>query len=880
VAGEKTNVKDRAPLLAPAKKLVNQLLWERGRPVYFGKAIAMKASIELLNGNVKKAKETIDEYLEQLVSIHNALLQHDPEGTQGLLKLSPLPLCLYMRAEMLWKEALNIASKKPRDDEAIKSLLFGEKKRNGRGRDGKGAFNFSINVFVKYPESSWAVPAGELSEEIKNFAVKEYGANIKTSISPEQMNRVRAMMFKSGDEKFATGKYAEAIADFMAALPRFPEGLLSISAIEKVITSYVKLAYAEKDEAKKLEYRLDADAVEGYLAERFAGNSEKSIMTAGGDAVLRIAAMEKEMGNLSRSDALYKMFFKNYNRHISADTVAAAMAGEKMKDKFFADAIALWQMIRKYYPKSMYYNSSLAHLATCYENLGERAKAIECMKQYAESIEVPIEKMQGRMQLALLYQKDGLDSINAASTNENKEVAAKMLRTGSAQLIRAIKQFSGFADEASTALANPGLSEADRKKYTDLREKALYFVGEFWSRLTKPEEKLPMFRKYAAENFEKYVAAYPNGQYAKWAYVKLGTIYTALSETEKAKEALTRLSKEFPDSQEAKNAKPRLAKALIEMGMKDEGTKIYGEMLSSDGKYSAIQFVRAGEALIDAGSWDLADRAFDKAIRIVGTNVAQRSTIGRARIGQAKALFKQKQYDSARENIDAFLEDKNMSRLSIAADANLLMVEVASEQGRAEKSNPALRKKHFNAAVGALKKVRNYWKGKSVSELDGLDIMSADIKIDQMHVEDALGDTKSALESCERAAATLMHLAQMRVPGPGAKVDKFTAEQMNVLEGCLSRMVPLYTRLATEDKSEDPRYRAGFVEKYGQVYLDLFPNGKNRTEIINCMNKAKPFVVREEKLGESAQPSAEDKTEAEKEVKTATEKNEKESVNE
>jgi hypothetical protein len=46
------------------------------------------------------------------------------------------------------------------------------------------------------------------------------------------------------------------------------------------------------------------------------------------------------------------------------------------------------------------------------------------------------------------------------------------------------------------------------------------------------------------------------------------------------------------------------------------------------------------------------------------------------------------------------------------------------------------------------------------------------------------------------------------------------------------------------------------------------------------MNKAKPFVVREEKLGESAQPSAEDKTEAEKEVKTATEKNEKESVNE
>lgn len=872
VAGERQNVKDRAPLLASARKLVNQLLWEAGRPVYFGKAIAMKASIELLNGNVKKAKETIDEYLDQLISIHNSLLQHDPEGRQGLLKLSPLPLCLYMRAEMLWKEAKNLSSKKPRDDEAVKSLLFGEKARNGRGRDGRGAFNYAINVFVKYPESSWALPAGELSEEIKAFAAKEYNANIKTSISPEQMTRVRAMMFKSGEEKFATGKYAEAIADFMTALPRFPEGLLSISAIEKIITSYVKLAAAEKDEIRKKEFRIDADAVEGYLAERFAGNPDKSIMTAGGDAILRVAAMEKELGNLSRSDALYKMFFKNYNRHITADTVAAAMAGEKMRAKFFEDAIALWQMIRKYYPKSMYYNSSLAHLSTCYENLGDREKAIENMKLYAESIDVPIEKMQGRMQLALLYQKSGVDMINAAATNGNREVAAKLLSSGSAQLVRAIKQFSGFADESAAALSQPGLSESDRNRYTDLREKSLYYVGEFWSRLTKPDEKLPTFRRYAADNFEKYVAAYPKGRYAKWAYMKLGTLYTALSETEKAKDALMRLSREFPDSQEAKNAKPRLARALVEMGMKDEGTKIYGEMLSSDGRYSAVQFVRAGEALIEAGSWDMADRAFDKAIRIVGTNVAQRSTVARARIGQAKALFKQKQYEAARENIDMFLEDKNMSRLSIAAQAHLLMVEVASEQGRAEKSNAQLRKRHFNAAVGSLKRVRNYWAKKSVAELDSLDLMSADIKIDQMHVEDSLGDTKSALESCERAAATLMHLAQMRVPADAAKASKLSAEEMKVLDGCLSRMIPLYARLATEDKSEDPRYRAGFVEKYGQIYLDLFPNGKNRTEIINCMNKVKPFVVREEKLGDSAESPAEDKP--------TTEKTEKESVNE
>ena len=29
------------------------------------------------------------------------------------------------------------------------------------------------------------------------------------------------------------------------------------------------------------------------------------------------------------------------------------------------------------------------------------------------------------------------------------------------------------------------------------------------------------------------------------------------------------------------------------------------------------------------------------------------------------------------------------------------------------------------------------------------------------------------------------------------------------------------------------------VVKYGQEYLDLFPNGKARTLVSNCMNKAK-----------------------------------------
>ena len=44
-------------------------------------------------------------------------------------------------------------------------------------------------------------------------------------------------------------------------------------------------------------------------------------------------------------------------------------------------------------------------------------------------------------------------------------------------------------------------------------------------------------------------------------------------------------------------------------------------------------------------------------------------------------------------------------------------------------------------------------------------------------------------------------------------------------------MVPLFSKLGAS--------QADRVMAFGQEYLDLFPNGKARTQIVNCMNQAK-----------------------------------------
>ena len=828
LAADQPDAKKRGQYLDPAKKIVDQLLWEMDRPVYFGRAIAMKANIELLKGDVAKAQQTINEYMEQLEQLHKQIVEFDPEGKEGLRKFSPMPLCRFMLAKMLWDEAQAEFRKPKRDDERVKSLLFGDRAGGSGRRNGLGAFNHAYNVFIQYPECTWASDAGAMSEKIREFAEKEYGAKIGVKISSEQIAKVRQMQFRSPAEKMAEDRTEEAIAEYLRVLGSYPEEKESVVAIEEVVRGYLDLLLANKGSERAEEWRIDADAIEGYLAERFSGHRDREVMTMAGDAVLRIAGMERQRGQLARADRLYRDFLTNYRRHVSAAATASSMLGEAIKAERWADAIGLCGLVQKYYTNSIYYAASYSQASYCHSKLDERAEAIAAMKKYVEVEQDGIMREQARMALAQMYQKEGFDILAGAETNETEEAVAAALRAGSAQIVRGIKEFRAFADKADKALANPSLTKADKAKYSLLKEQALFLVGDCWRRMTKPEEKLEGFRKNAAESYEKYLEAYPEGRYSTNAYVRLGTIYTALGDLERSKDALDRLSKKFPDSLEAKNAKPQLAKSLIEMGLRKEGTEIYAGMLRTDGAYTAGQFVNAGEALIEAKSWDLANDAFEKAVHKAGTNAYQ--TVARARIGQAKALYRRRAYAEARDAIDQFLDNERMSKMSIAVDAYRLLVEIASEQGRTEK-DAGLRGKHFGAAIGAVKKLRNYWKNKPQWEQDSVDLMSAEVKLRQMAAEEAMGLRDEASESGKKAAATLLAFLQSHGVDESHPADKMSAGELGNLERCYAMVVPLYSKLGSEF--------ADNVAKYGQEYLDLFPNGKARTDVQNAMNQAK-----------------------------------------
>ena len=125
-----------------------------------------------------------------------------------------------------------------------------------------------------------------------------------------------------------------------------------------------------------------------------------------------------------------------------------------------------------------------------------------------------------------------------------------------------------------------------------------------------------------------------------------------------------------------------------------------------------------------------------------------------------------------------------------------------------------------------------------------------------MKAEDAMELKEQAQETCATAAAKLQAFLQTRSPTPEHPIDKMSAGELANLERCYATMVPLFSHLGDE--------QADRVMKFGNEYLEYFPNGKARTEFVNCVNRAKSAAAANPNAGAAeAPPAAEEAPQAE-----------------
>lgn len=824
------SAKKRADYIAQATKIVDKLLWKNELIVHFGKAIAMKAHIAMLQGDMEKAQDLVNEFMPQLAQIHTSLLEQDPTGSKGYVRMSPMPECRYLLAQMLWDEAQKEAKSAKPDDAKILAALLGAKV--GGKRNGLGAFNHAVNVFMKYPESSIAASAGRVYEEIAAFVLQRFKKDLKAAVkvSPEHMKKVRRMQFDNAYATYKGNDMVKAIEAYTGLVEQFPDAEEIPGALSVLADANLTLWQSEKDAAKKSAFRAAADKAENDLAERFAATNDMRTRAAG-DEILRLAIKEREVGNVAREEELYKLYFAKFANHYNAAQRAWQLANQAYGKEDYEKAARYYEMVVTNYTTSPNVAASYQFLSLCAQKQNKLEDQMKWLRLFAETTKKVAERTTTFLQLGQMQQKAGFAAFDAAAETNDVEAATEIRKSAYRSVAGAIKDYRTASAEIKKELeSNVGLVKKDKDNFLLRREQAMFLEADGWQRLAWPEDKISAFRMQAVKAYDRYLEAYPKGQWGSIALVKIGTIYTAEKKMEESQKAFARLQEMFPESDEAKNSVPRLAKTLIEMGLRQEGVAQYKQMLeTTGGKYSSGQFLAAGDALLEAKGWDVAAEAYTKAIDLsknVENANARTAILARSMLGQAKAAVGQKLWAEAHQKLDQFVEKYAKNQLVV--DAYELIVEVASEEGRKEKDDE-MRKQYFNAAVRAIKKLRGH--RKTQAEIDILDLRSGDVLVSKMEAEEAMNLKEKAMETCGLAANAFQTFLMSHEPTAEHPAKDMTKSQLDNLERCYASALPLMAKLGKEQTE--------MILKYGATYMELFPDGKHKTAVQNAVNQAK-----------------------------------------
>jgi tetratricopeptide (TPR) repeat protein len=797
---------EKAALLKEAEGIIDKLLWKQD--IWFGKAIVMKAHIFLLRGDVRGAQELVENYMPQLKTIHDSLREQDRDGSLGQLRMSPMPQCRYLLAVLLMDEALAEVKKAGgANDERIKDLLLGERDPQTKVRKGNGAFNHFINVFIRFPESQWAAEAGERSESIRKLFKDRYNGELRTPVTAEQMSKVRQIQFAGARMIFNQNRFKEAAEKYLLVLNQFPEVPESIPALGDLAISYIERSDKEPDAM------LMADTVTAHLSERFSSNPR--LMKDAGDQVRRIGEQFGEMKMEDKKRETYALFFRDYPAHYAAGQLIMSFGEREFLAKNTVGAMGYYKQIAERYTRSPYYLDALSRMAQIYKEEGDSTNEIALLDFTIAQLSKQ-ERPGNALAVACFRhaeaQRDyGVKLARSASAGEGGEAAQK---EAAAWLARAARSFGGVTRMLTEKASAYQSNDEEKRRNGQMREAALFAKAACLTQIAYPKEDVPAFRKEAIAAFEEYVRLYPKGRLAARAQLQVGTLYTLLQDVPNAQAALEKLSTSYAESEEAKNSVPMLAASLIEMGLRGEGVAKYRQMFAAGGTYTAGQYMAAARALEEAKEYDLSAQAYEKVLAAT----QELALVANAKLGRARALAGLKRYPEAHKALVEFIKDKELSKLMLAVDANLLLVEVAREEGRTEKDDVE-RTRLFNAAIDALKMVKKY--RKEPEELAALDLAAGEILLRKMEAEKGLGLAAQAAETRGKAIVAFQVMILNLNPG--------NIRLAASLEKAYFFCVPL---LLEHGKHRD-------AQEDCETYLRIFPDGRYQTDIQNWLNQAK-----------------------------------------
>ena len=852
---------DRIKLLKEGSKACQNILWEQD--LWFAKGVALLARIRVVEGDIEGAQKLVKSYLPTIKQIDEALMEQGRRENTDYSRLSPVAQCRFLTGEMLYNEAKKILNSIGEGGEltaeqraTVLELLVG--KQSGPEKT-TGAYQEFINVYVKYPGANDAPVAMASAEEIEDMLVtRGLVKSFKKNITPEQRAEVSKRQFENARVSFNEQNYAEAAERYVAILNQYPREIPdSINGLSELARSYIYLIDPEKPDTAINE--LYADATVGHLAETFCNGSG---MATAGDEVRRIADLwASEKGNVAKRDAIYdRYFFALYPDHTMAAPMLWANADRALKAEDLEGALAGFTRIANDYRKSTYANEALARIADIQKKRDDVEAEIAAYTELANRLEAtgkPSQRLIATRYQIASAQRGLVKSEDLRS--DDAEVSAAALRN----LATAAKSFQGVQkildDPAQAALYAP--TDEDKARNKKIREACYMGIASCYSSLaaikTLSEDKATQFRDLAIQSFEAVLKNFPETENGARILNQVGTLWTAAAakapdpETKKgfnkkADEAFSRLSKDYPESDEAKLALFMQGRALIELGFLNEGREKMAQMLHDANKYPPSQILAVGEALSNGRQSDLALQAYDNVL----ARAKEEGLLMRASLGRATVLAAQNKLEEAVADLQRFVETYPKSGFIL--DANLQLSRSAAKLAATTKDS-ADRTRLFNVSVKAMKDVRNYYNVKSA---DAEKRIRAAAEADPPETPDpedvaAVTGLSAKLAETDNDIGDILILESKAVAdsGDADAAEEFRNKAIGHFISIMEGFDPSATDAAERSPHVQKSFRTGIdlllqakeyadAANYAEMYLNAFPTGTYLSEIRAWYNEA------------------------------------------
>ncbi|MDI6773993.1 MAG: tetratricopeptide repeat protein [Verrucomicrobiota bacterium] len=734
----------RKAIFREVEKLLDEVLYGASTDLWFGKAMTMMAHMKVMENDVEGAMFQVENSWEQIVQLDGALRHEEQKQCVNLTKHSPLAQCRYLLGEMKLKEAQKLFPIKNDGDKEKAFNLLANKDEKGKGGD--GAYIHFMNVFYNYPSSTWAPDAMEKAGEARKL-LEELGATIALTIPPEKLAEIEKAQFHEARVLLNQNQYKDAAEACFLALKMFPEGEPAVYAFADLATCHIEMNALENvSEDDRVMNDRCVDMIVRYVAERF--NKNKALSVKAGDQLLRIAGKCEELKRADRKAVAYSAFFQSFARHPRAPEKLFEFGRQLFDAGNMDGALAYFAQIQTNYTGNRVFHPALSKIAQCYNKKEEFIQETKTLLALIESLKketAPGQLLVASMyRLAYAYESLGSDYVRKGD-DAKKEAGEKHLAT-------AIKRFGDLIKILSDP-AHPHNSQKpdDKENNQIMLQGSLYYTGMCYSMLTRPADKVGELKQMAIASHSRLAQEFPNSRFAPSALAQLGTLHTILEDANKAKEALKKLQKQYPESDEAKNSKFILAMNLLQLGMRDEAIRAFKDMFAAGGaQYNEMQILIAGLKLAEAKEHEIALQAFRKVVE----NAKKGATAHElAVLGQGKCATELNLGDEAVKALEAVKKDYPQSRSIV--DAAFYLSRAYAEQAAKEQDREK-RIKFFNEAVKNVNFARRYMK--TAGEQAFAQLAIGKIFLSVVEAEEKWGDPQSVEAAIGKAIVPLWSL--------------------------------------------------------------------------------------------------------------------------